>query len=88
MFSSKYKTYTNNFIAYIQDGIQETIPPKQFSWNDETKINFEYNMNQSFEIDKGLYDFDTINKFDEIQVFTGERIHLINYYAELKKRWL
>ena len=66
MFSSKYKTYTNNWIAYTQDGIQETIPPKKFSWNDETKINFEYNMNQSFGIDEGLYEFDTINKIYEI----------------------
>jgi len=66
MFSSKYKTYTNNWIAYTQDGIQEIIPPKKFSWNDETKITFDYNMNQSFGIDKGIYDFDTINKFDDI----------------------
>ena len=89
MFSSKYKTYTNNWIAYTQDGIQETIPPKKFSWNDETKINFEYNMNQSFGIDKGIYDFDTINKFDEIQAFyRRKRINFINYYAKLKKGWL
>ena len=35
-------------------------------------------MNQSFGIDKGLYDFDTINKFDEIQVFTGERESILS----------
>ena len=72
MFSSKYETYRNNWIAYTQDGIQETIPPKKFSWNDENKINFEYSMNQSFRVDKGIYDFDSINKFEEIHVFTGE----------------
>ena len=78
MFSSKYKTYTNNWIAYTQDGIEETILPKEFSWNDETKINFEYNMNRSFGIDKWLHNFDTINKFDEIQVFTGERESILS----------
>ena len=28
--------------------------------------------NISFSIDNGLYSFDTIEEFDEIQVFTGE----------------
>ena len=28
--------------------------------------------NISFSIDKGLYSFDTIEEFDEIQIFTGE----------------
>ena len=77
-FSSKYKTYTNNWISYTQDGIQETIPPKMFSWSEEIKINFEHNINQSFGIDKGIYDFNTINKFDELQVFTGERESILS----------
>ena len=61
-FSSKYKTYTNNWISNTQDGIQEKISPKKFSWSEETKIHFEHNINQSFGIDKGIYNFDTINK--------------------------
>merc|ERR1712074_69293 len=56
-----------------QDGIQETWAPKMFSWSEEIKINFDHNINQSFGIVKGIYDFNTINKFDELQVFTGER---------------
>ena len=71
-FSSKYKTSTNNCISHTQDAIQETNPPKKFSWNDETKINFEYSMNRSFGINKGIYVFNTINKFEELQVFTRE----------------
>ena len=35
-------------------------------------------MNQSFGKDKGLYDVDTTNKFDEIQVFTGERESILS----------
>ena len=77
-FSSKYKTYTNNWISYTQDGIQETIPPKMLSWSEEIKINFKHNINQSFGIDKGIYDFNTINKFDELQVFTGERESILS----------
>ena len=73
LFSSKYKTYTNNWISYTQNGSQETIPPNKFSWTDKSKMNFDYKTNQSFAIDKGIYDFDTINKFDDIQTFTGER---------------
>merc|ERR1711873_153086 len=69
---------TSNWIAYTQDGIQETIPPKKFSWTDKSKMNFEYKTNQSFAIDKGIYDFDTINKFDEIQTFTGERESILS----------
>ena len=60
-------------MAYTQDGIQETIPPKKFSWADKPKMTFEYKTNQSFAIDKGIYDFNTINKFNDIQTFTGER---------------
>merc|ERR1711873_217201 len=69
---------TSNWIAYTQDGIQETIPPKKFSWTDKSKMNFEYKTNQSFAIDKGIYDFDTINKFDDIQTFTGERESILS----------
>ena len=78
LFSSKYKTYTNNRVAYTQDGIQETIPPKKFSWADKPKMTFEYKTNQSFAIDKGIYDFNTINKFDDIQTFTGERESILS----------
>ena len=78
LFSSKYKTYANNWIAYTQNGIQETIPPKKFSWTDKSKMNFDYKTNQSFAIDKGIYDFDTINKFDDIQTFTGERESILS----------
>merc|ERR1712240_682596 len=78
LFSSKYKTYTNNWVAYTQDGIQETIPPKKFSWADKSKMTFEYKKNQSFAIDKGIYDFNTINKFDDIQAFTGERESILS----------
>ena len=49
-----------------------------FSWSEEIKINFEHNINQSFGIDKGIYDFNTINKFDESQVFTGERESILS----------
>ena len=46
-------------------------------------------MNQSFGIDKELYDFDAINKFDEIQVFTGERESILSTITQnLKKGWL
>ena len=49
-----------------------------FSWSEEIKINFEHNINQSFGIDKGIYNFDTINKFNELQVFTGERESILS----------
>ena len=29
-------------------------------------------------MDKGIYNFDTINKFDELQVFTGERESILS----------
>ena len=34
-------------------------------------MNFERYINQSFGIDKGIYDFDTINEFDEATKFHG-----------------
>ena len=43
-------------------------------------------MNQSFGIDKGIYDFDTINKFDEIQVFTGERESILSTITQNLRR--
>ena len=39
-------------------------------------------MNQSFGIDKGIYDFDPINKFDELQVFIGERESILSIITQ------
>jgi len=43
-------------------------------------------MNQSYGIDKGIYGFDTINKFDEIKTFTGERkLILLTFKQNVRK---
>ena len=72
VFITKLKTYTWNWIKYTKDGIQETGPPKKISWSKDIDINIYASINVSFSIDKGLYSFDTIETFDEIQMFIGE----------------
>ena len=72
VFITKFKTYTGNWISYTKDGVVETLPPKKFAWSKDVDVNMDHAKNISFSIDKGLYSFDTIEEFDEIQVFTGE----------------
>merc|ERR1711873_94111 len=45
-----------------------------------------YKTNQSFAIHKGIYDFDTINKFDDIQTFTGERESILSTITQNVKK--
>ena len=71
LLMTKFKIYTGNWIAYTKDGIQVTVPPKKSSWSKDIDINIDA-IKIFFDIDKGLYSFDTIDELDEIQMLTGE----------------
>ena len=71
-FITKLKTYTGNWISYTKDGIQNTVSPKKFSWSKDIGINIPDSDNISLSTEKGLYSFDTIEEFDDIQMFTRE----------------
>ena len=72
VFITKFKTYTGNWVSYTKNGVEETLPPKKFAWSKDVDINMDTGKDISFGIDKGLYNFDTIEEFDEMQIFTGE----------------
>ena len=74
IFITKFKSITRNWISYTKDGIQDTVPPKKFSWSKDIDISLPSSKNISFIIDKGLYSFSLqlIEESDEIQIFTGE----------------
>ena len=53
-------------------GVGDTVKPKKLSWKANIKINLENDKRLSFGIEKGICSFDTIKRFDDLQIFTVE----------------
>ena len=75
-FNPKFRTISDNWIAYSSSGVNDTIAPKsKITWDVNEDGNEAENIN--FDIDHGLYTFSTIEKFDKLQTFSGEQSSII-----------